>query len=62
MIEEEIEDRENVHLEVVDIDHDPGLAEQFRLRVPVLLRDGRILVEGRADATEVRAVLDALPD
>ena len=44
-------------LSVVDVDHDPGLAARYGLRVPVLEVAGEVACEGRYDATRVRRAL-----
>ncbi len=47
-----------VPLEMIDIDADPELLEQYDERVPVLLDGGtgRVLLEGRITAEQVREV------
>ena len=44
-------------LSVVDVDHDPGLAARYGLRVPVLEVAGKVACEGRYDAPRVRRAL-----
>lgn len=44
-------------LSVVDVDHDPGLAARYSLRVPVLEVAGEVACEGRYDASRVRRAL-----
>jgi hypothetical protein len=44
-------------LSVVDVDHDPGLAARYGLRVPVLEVAGEVACEGRYDAPRVRRAL-----
>ena len=47
-----------VHFDAIDVDADPELARLYDFRVPVLLRDGRLLAEGKLDtATIERALL-----
>jgi ribosomal protein S18 acetylase RimI-like enzyme len=46
-----------VVFEAVDVDADPELARLYDFRVPVLLRDGRLLAEGKLDATVVERAL-----
>jgi glutaredoxin len=46
-----------VEFEAVDVDGDSELVNQYGIRVPVLLRDGRVLMEGRFDRTSLRAAL-----
>jgi glutaredoxin len=47
-----------VTFELRDVDGDPDLFERYDFRVPVLLRDGRPLAEGRLDrAALVRGLL-----
>lgn len=46
-----------VAFETVDVDADPELARLYDFRVPVLLRDGRLLAEGRLDALAVERAL-----
>jgi GNAT superfamily N-acetyltransferase len=48
-----------VAFETVDVDADPELARLYDFRVPVLLRDGRLLAEGRLDATAFERALGA---
>lgn len=44
-------------LTVVDVDTDPGLRERFGERVPVVLRDGEVVLAGRFTKREVRRAL-----
>lgn len=47
--------RQGVTVEVVDVDADRGLSEQFGDRVPVVLdADGTVLAEGRISAWAAR--------
>ncbi|HEX4212123.1 MAG TPA: glutaredoxin family protein [Candidatus Dormibacteraeota bacterium] len=43
--------------ETVDVDGDPELVRAYGMRVPVLLREGEVLMEGRFDRTSLRTVL-----
>jgi glutaredoxin len=43
--------------ETLDVDGDPELVSAYGMRVPVLLRDGRVLIEGRFDRVSLRAAL-----
>lgn len=36
-------------VEVIDVDADPGVAAAYGDRVPVLVRDGAVVMEGRFD-------------
>jgi glutaredoxin len=38
-----------VAVSTVDVDADPALAREYGLRVPVVVHDGRVVVEGRVD-------------
>ncbi len=52
--------RDGLHLVSVDIDADPGLIEQFRFRVPVVMYEDAVILEGKPDEQEVRQALDAI--
>lgn len=49
--------RDDLRLVAIDIDADPGLIEQFRFRVPVVMHDDAVILEGRPDEQEVRHAL-----
>ncbi len=49
--------RDDLKLIVIDIDGDPGLMEQFCFRVPVVVHEDAVLLEGRPDEQEVRQAL-----
>ncbi len=53
----EEEGRDDLSLVSIDIDGDPGLLEQFRFRVPVVVHEDAVLLEGRPDEQEVRQAL-----
>lgn len=53
----ETEGRDDLNLLAIDIDGDPGLIEQFRFRVPVVMHEDAVLLEGRPDEQEVRQAL-----
>jgi Glutaredoxin-like domain (DUF836) len=44
-------------LHEVDILSDPTLFEQYRYRIPVILKDGREVAEGRVSAIDLAAAL-----
>ncbi|HEX6929141.1 MAG TPA: glutaredoxin family protein [Gammaproteobacteria bacterium] len=46
-----------VGLDVVNIDDDAALREQYGVRIPVLTLDGEVIAEGRLDADAVRDAL-----
>ena len=52
--------RSDLRLIVIDIDDDPGLIEQFRFRVPVVMHEDAVLLEGKPDEQEVRQALEAI--
>jgi hypothetical protein len=52
--------RSDLNLVVIDIDGDPGLIEQFRFRVPVVMHEDAVLLEGKPDEQEVRQALEAI--
>lgn len=43
-----------------DVDEDPELLRHFSDRVPVIRYRGRVVAEGRIDASRLRIALDAL--
>ncbi len=51
--------RDDLRLVEVDIDSDPGLIEQFRYRVPVVMHEDAVILEGKPDEQEVRQALEA---
>lgn len=55
-----MDDDSSLSLSEVDIANDPGLIEQFGLRIPVVMYAGRVILEGRPSLSEVRTVLDPL--
>ncbi|MCC6906361.1 MAG: glutaredoxin family protein [Phycisphaerales bacterium] len=52
--------RDDLRLVEQDIDGDPGLIEQFRFRVPVVMHGDAVILEGKPDEQEVRQALDAI--
>lgn len=52
--------RDDLRLVAIDIDGDLGLLEQFRFRVPVVMHDDSVILEGRPDEQEVRQALDGI--
>lgn len=62
LMRDPLEDRPDLRVAEVDIERDPGLLEQFRFRVPVVMHEGDVLFEGRPEATEVRERLDSIPE
>ncbi len=44
--------------QVVDIDGDPDLVQEYGLRVPVLTRDGEILCEGALSPAAMEKILE----
>ncbi len=44
-------------VEIIDIDADPAVQRLYGLRVPVLLADGTVVMEGRFDETELARLL-----
>lgn len=52
--------RDDLRLVAIDIDGDPGLIEQFRFRVPVVVCDEAVILEGKPDEQEVRQALEAI--
>lgn len=46
-----------VQPELADVDADPALHALYDWRVPVVLRDGRVVAEGRIDVAVLRKVL-----
>lgn len=40
----------------LDVDSDPELVRLYDFRVPVVLRDGRVLIEGRIDRAALARV------
>lgn len=56
------EGRSDVTLREEDIDADPGLIEQFRFRIPVVMHGDEILFEGRPEPDEVTAALRRILD
>jgi glutaredoxin len=44
-------------VELVDIDADPSITEQYTIRVPVVAVDGRELFEFQVDADDLRRAL-----
>lgn len=56
----EADGRDDLSLIIIDIDGDPGLIEQFRFRVPVVMHEDAVLLEGRPDEQEVRQALRAI--
>ena len=46
-----------VEFETVDVDGDSELVSVYGMRVPVLLRGGEVLMEGRFDRTSLRTAL-----
>ena len=57
-------DRPGLRLVEIDIERDPGLIEQFRYRVPVVVLSppDEVILEGRPEAAEVAKALDAVGD
>jgi glutaredoxin len=43
--------------ELADVDADAGLFDLYDWRVPVLLRDGQVIAEGKITRTQLRDVL-----
>ena len=43
--------------QLVDIDADPRLHDQYDWRVPVVLLDGRVIAEGRVDEANLKKAL-----
>jgi len=43
--------------ELLDVDADDRLHDQYDWRVPVLMRDGRVVAEGRITRDQVRSAL-----
>lgn len=60
LIRPTLERRPDLRVIDVDIERDPGLIEQFRFRVPVVMYDGVVLFEGRPDPDRVREALLAI--
>lgn len=62
MISTIIEDggRDDLRIVEIDIDGDPGLIEQFRFRVPVVMHEDAVILEGKPDEQEVRQALAAI--
>ncbi len=60
LIAAEVDDDSSLSLSEVDIANDPGLIEQFGLRIPVVMYAGRVILEGRPSPSEVRTALDPL--
>ncbi len=56
----EAEGRDDLSLVAIDIEGDLGLLEQFRFRVPVVVYEDAVLLEGRPDEQEVRQALRAI--
>lgn len=54
--------RDDLRIIEIDIAGDPGLTEQFRFRVPVVIVDGEVILEGRPEVEEVRSALDRIDD
>ena len=52
--------RDDLRLVAIDIDGDPGLIEQFRFRVPVVVYKGAVILEGRPEEQEVRQAMGAI--
>ncbi len=44
-------------VEIVDVDGEAGLQRRYGVRVPVLVGDGRIVMEGRFDEIELARLL-----
>lgn len=49
------------NVDVVDVDGDPAAVAAYGLRVPVLLRDGEVVMEGRFDELRLARLLGASP-
>lgn len=56
----EAEGRDDLSPIAIDIEGDLGLLEQFRFRVPVVVYEDAVLLEGRPDEQEVRQALRAI--
>lgn len=56
----EAEGRDDLSLVAIDIEGALGLLEQFRFRVPVVVYEDAVLLEGRPDEQEVRQALRAI--
>lgn len=56
----ETEGCDDLSLVAIDIEGDLGLLEQFRFRVPVVVYEDAVLLEGRPDEQEVRQALRAI--
>jgi len=52
--------RDDLRLVAINIDGDPGLIEQFRFRVPVVMCEQEVILEGKPDEQEVRQALEAI--
>ncbi|MFG0330143.1 MAG: glutaredoxin family protein [Phycisphaerales bacterium] len=61
MLREATRDRADLDLREIDIETDPGLIEQFRFRVPVVVWDDEAILEGRPEQDEVNGVIARLP-
>ncbi len=48
-------------VEVLDVDSAPDLVDRYGSRVPVLLRENRVIVEGRWDPESLEQALPILP-
>lgn len=48
-----------VEFETVDVDGEPELVELYGMRVPVLLRDGEVVMEGKFTRASLRAALSS---
>ena len=46
-------------VEILDVDADPLLQQLYGLRVPVLMADGTIVMEGRFDEPALASLLNA---
>jgi len=52
--------RSDVRITEIDIATDPGLTEQYRFRVPVVVCDGEVILEGRPSPEQIRAALSGI--
>ena len=51
---------DEVEVELVDVDSDPKLKQQYGLRIPVLAAGGKVICEARLDEAALDAYFEGL--